>query len=489
MPQPINYSDSTPAAPAGEVNNKWQADTPGADNVVRNVSVYTPIATATAPGAVPTPPNDGTKFLAGDATWKTVTTTHSLATDTDVTLTSPADGDLLTYDAGSSKWENKPASGGGGGGASATLFDHYADVGSVSTTETNLFSDTLVANQFASNGSEVLAVYGGTFVSSSSTKQLRAYLGGTLVFDSGVLTVGATDGWELRLAMVRESSTNVRVIASFVSSLGETAQYTKVTGLTLSATNVLKITGTSAGAGVANGDVTASVGVVYTLRGTSGGGGTAFPLNLVQFYAFQSGTSNSTTYTVTFPQAAAGSGKTMFIFLAADGSNTFTAPSGWTVDLNKTATYSRFVLMHKTSAGDTSAVLTTAASSTFAGYFFEVDGSHTLDQSSTGSTSNQQYMTFPAITPTLGATVYAVIAFTGSNTGTDYEQGPKPSFPFPTWVTDYVLASGTIAGRGLIIATMAAASDGTAITPPYMTFPSFRFYSGGGLAYATFSIV
>ena len=487
MPQPINYSDSTPAAPAGEVNNKWQADTPGADNVVRNVSVYTPIATATAPGAVPTPPNDGTKFLAGDATWKTVTTTHSLATDTDVTLTSPADGDLLTYDAGSSKWENKPASGGGGGGASATLFDHYADVGSVSTTETNLFSDTLVANQFASNGSEVLAVYGGTFVNSSSTKQLRAYLGGTLVFDSGALTVGATDGWELRLAMVRESSTNVRVIASFVSPLGETAQYTKVTGLTLSATNVLKITGTSAGAGVANGDVTASVGVVYTLRGTSGGGGTAFPLHLVQFYAFQSGTSNSTTYTVTFPQAAAGSGKTMFIFLAADGSGAFTAPSGWTVDLNKTATYSRFVLMHKTSAGDTSAVLTSASPHSFAGYFFEVDGSHTLDQSSTGSISNQQYMTFPAITPTLGATVYAVIAYMG-NTGY-YDQGPKPSFPFPTWVTDYVQASGSVAGRGLIILTNTTASDGTAITPPYMTFPGFTFYIGAGLAYATFSIV
>ena len=72
MPQPLNYSDTTPAAPAGKVNNKWQADAPAGDNVVRNTSTYTPIATATTPGAVPTPPNDATKVMLGNATWGSV---------------------------------------------------------------------------------------------------------------------------------------------------------------------------------------------------------------------------------------------------------------------------------------------------------------------------------------------------------------------------------------------------------------------------------
>jgi hypothetical protein len=40
----------------------------------------------------------------------------TLAGDSDVLLTSPANGDLLTFDTASGLWKNKPASGGGGGG-------------------------------------------------------------------------------------------------------------------------------------------------------------------------------------------------------------------------------------------------------------------------------------------------------------------------------------------------------------------------------------
>ena len=39
--QPTNYSDTTPAAPAGKINIKWQADAPNANpSVVRNLSAY-----------------------------------------------------------------------------------------------------------------------------------------------------------------------------------------------------------------------------------------------------------------------------------------------------------------------------------------------------------------------------------------------------------------------------------------------------------------
>jgi hypothetical protein len=61
-----NYSDTTPAAPAGKVNIKWQAGTPPTDPTLRrDVSAYMPPMTNTEGGAVPTPPNDATKYLDG----------------------------------------------------------------------------------------------------------------------------------------------------------------------------------------------------------------------------------------------------------------------------------------------------------------------------------------------------------------------------------------------------------------------------------------
>lgn len=63
---PKNWNSTTPTAPSGHVNCEYQADTPDPDpNVVRNASSYLPKMTATTPGAVPTPPNDATKYLDG----------------------------------------------------------------------------------------------------------------------------------------------------------------------------------------------------------------------------------------------------------------------------------------------------------------------------------------------------------------------------------------------------------------------------------------
>lgn len=73
MPQKLNYSDTTPAAPAGSKNIAWAADAPSADpTIVRNISAHVAEATATTDGLVPTPPNDITKFLRGDATFAIV---------------------------------------------------------------------------------------------------------------------------------------------------------------------------------------------------------------------------------------------------------------------------------------------------------------------------------------------------------------------------------------------------------------------------------
>jgi hypothetical protein len=54
----------------------------------------------------------------------------TLAGDTDVLITSPANLDLLTYDTASSKWKNLPAAGGGGGGGSPNFADNETLTGS-----------------------------------------------------------------------------------------------------------------------------------------------------------------------------------------------------------------------------------------------------------------------------------------------------------------------------------------------------------------------
>jgi hypothetical protein len=70
--QPLNFANGLPAAPAGDVNVVFQADAPTAPptSVVRNVSAYMPPMTAIVGGAVPTPPNDSTKFLNGQGNWR-----------------------------------------------------------------------------------------------------------------------------------------------------------------------------------------------------------------------------------------------------------------------------------------------------------------------------------------------------------------------------------------------------------------------------------
>jgi hypothetical protein len=149
--------------------------------------------------------------------------------------------------------------------AKSALFDHYADAGNTTTSETDLYSDTLAASTFAGNGDKVMARYAGAFVNSTSSKRLRIYLGGTLIFDTGALTVSAASDWDIGVTCIRESSSVVRcsVAANLTgASTGDFANYVRVTGLTLSGTNVLKITGTASGVGPATNDIVASIGTV-----------------------------------------------------------------------------------------------------------------------------------------------------------------------------------------------------------------------------------
>ncbi len=146
-----------------------------------------------------------------------------------------------------------------------TTFDHSGDVGSVTTGETDLYSDSIVGNTFSFDNDKIHAVYAGTFVNSASTKRLRVYFGGTNIFDSTALTVSATASWEIEVNCMRDSSTTVKCSTKLndtAASVTSEANYARVTGLTLSNGQILKITGQAAGGTAATNDVVAKFGYV-----------------------------------------------------------------------------------------------------------------------------------------------------------------------------------------------------------------------------------
>lgn len=145
------------------------------------------------------------------------------------------------------------------------LFDHYADAGNTGTGEDDLYSDTTAASTFASNGDKIEAIYGGTFAAhGTATRTVKAYFAGTQLFTSGAITTVSASYWSLRVDLIRVSSTVVRYTVNLQFNLNDTELVScgELTGLTLSNTNILKITGEAAGAGAATNDIVAKMGTV-----------------------------------------------------------------------------------------------------------------------------------------------------------------------------------------------------------------------------------
>jgi len=144
--------------------------------------------------------------------------------------------------------------------------DFIATVDNVGTGETDLFTYTTKASTLAADGEKLNFNIGGTFNDLTATAQLQFYFGGTNIGNTGALTVSATGGWSANIFVIRTSSTTVRALVTVTTPGASTAVYTTqtdVTGLTLSNTNIIKITGTAAGASGGNGDISAKLGTIY----------------------------------------------------------------------------------------------------------------------------------------------------------------------------------------------------------------------------------
>lgn len=158
------------------------------------------------------------------------------------------------------------ATGPAGPAGNAALFLHFASVGNTGTTETDLVSDSVAGGTLAANGDVIAARYAGSLVSSgTATRQLRAYFAGTLIFDSGALSVSTAGDWIMDVTIIRVSASAARFSVALTltgASLGAYANVDEVTGLTLSGANTLKVTGQAAGVGAATNDLVAMYATV-----------------------------------------------------------------------------------------------------------------------------------------------------------------------------------------------------------------------------------
>lgn len=216
-----------------------------------NLSVFAATTSAQLAGIISDETGTGALVFANTPTL--VTPVLGAATGTSIVLS----GDLTAANVIGKVTNNK------------TLFDHFASVGNTTTAETDLYSDTIAAGQLGANGAKLTASYGGTFVSSgTATREVKIYFGGSVIFDSGTLTVSLSAAWAVSLTVIRVSATVVRYTASFTTEGAALSAYTsvgEVTGLTLSGTNILKITGQAGGVGAATNDIVAVMGNVNYL--------------------------------------------------------------------------------------------------------------------------------------------------------------------------------------------------------------------------------
>ncbi len=139
------------------------------------------------------------------------------------------------------------------------MFDHFASTATTHTdgTEDNLYSDTIAANEFGTDGDGIKAEYVVDGLTSNAGDDINVYFAGTLI---GTGKTAAVVNW-LEVMLIRESSTVVR--CAVVLGNGATAPittYTRLTSLTLSGTNILKITGVAH-----SGAITCRLGKIYKL--------------------------------------------------------------------------------------------------------------------------------------------------------------------------------------------------------------------------------
>ncbi len=138
-------------------------------------------------------------------------------------------------------------------------------VSNTSTTETDLFTYNTKGSTLVSTEQEIEFTGTGTLNDLTATAQIRFYFAGTLCGDTGALTISAIGGFTWTFIVKRTGAATATTSLTITTPGASTAQYTSKTdlsGLTFGGNNIIKITGTAAGASGGTGDITASIGKI-----------------------------------------------------------------------------------------------------------------------------------------------------------------------------------------------------------------------------------
>lgn len=251
-----NSAASTMTALTSDDGNTFIVTGTGTINYIANTGyqagaeltiILTGAATLTNAAGSPTSTNRALKLL-GNSTF----TTGSIGSSHTFIYTGTGTG-------ANNEWLEKSRIVFGVRNSSSSLFESFSDVGNGTTVETDLHTYTTPVSTLAINGEKILSNYSGTFVSSgTATRQIKVYFGGTVIFDTGAITISSTSSWDIKTKIIRVSATVIRYSVTLTTQGASLSAYTSVgelTGLTLSNTNILKITGQAAGVGAATNDI------------------------------------------------------------------------------------------------------------------------------------------------------------------------------------------------------------------------------------------
>ncbi len=149
------------------------------------------------------------------------------------------------------------------GNVGGTIFTDYADGASTSTDGTfdTLYTHTTVANTFANNGDTLRGRVALTLIgSATATREIKLVFAGVTLLDTTALTDASNANVVIDYTIIRVSATVVRYAVT-VDAPGLSAvvppSVGEVTGLTLTGTNILKVTGAAAGTGALAADIVA----------------------------------------------------------------------------------------------------------------------------------------------------------------------------------------------------------------------------------------
>lgn len=131
------------------------------------------------------------------------------------------------------------------------LYQSLSQLTSAGTSETDLHSFTVVANTLDDQGQTLHFRSSGQFLASAFTKRVRAYFGGTLIYDTGALGITGSTDWVLEGEIMRLNSSSQKCSVTFISSsatLSASAKYTN-TAISTGSSAILKTTGTEGATG------------------------------------------------------------------------------------------------------------------------------------------------------------------------------------------------------------------------------------------------